>query len=335
MIQFIVMIVALILSVLSYKKVKQIQTQKGTSKALIILSSISVSFLVFVITIVIGASIFTDTPTKQAEEKKQNKIKVLSVSDFSYTMKGKQSVSISFGTSKTNYYEITIHRDKIKPNTKLIKNENSYIGSIDGEANINKKHYVFLIRDGLKSYIDFKIETLDYTNKQAIIIVSLKLYNPNNEDYIEIKNQKLNITGALFDNLVKQIHTQKIVNKDVKTIDIFDYLKDSPEYVFANFINAWALQDFKKMANYTQLSWKSREKNPSDLLKNQYDFKHIKSAKIVKIDGSGSNAYKITANIKYTTPFHKDKIENVFITGMVIKENGIWGVNPISTLREF
>jgi hypothetical protein len=29
-----------------------------------------------------------------------------------------------------------------------------------------------------------------------------------------------------------------------------------------------------------------------------------------------------------------DKIENIFITGMVIKENGIWGVNPISTLRE-
>jgi len=205
MIQLIVMIVALILSVLSYKKVKQIQAQKGTSKALVLLSSISMSFLVFVVTVVIGASIFTDTPTKQVEVKKQNKIKVLSVSDYSYTMKGKQAVSISFGTSKTNYYEITIHRDKINPNTKLIKNENSYIGSIDGEANINKKHYVFLIRDGLKSYIDFKIETLDYTNKQAIIIVSLKLYNPNDEDHIEIKNQKLNITGALFDNLVKKI----------------------------------------------------------------------------------------------------------------------------------
>jgi len=335
MIQLGIMIVALILSVLSYKKVKQIQTQKGTSKTLVLLSSLSVSFLVFVVTVIIGASIFTDTPITQVEVKKQNKIKVLSVSDYSLTMKGKQAVSISFGSSKINYYSITIHRDKIKPNTKLLKNENNYIGSIDSEANINKKHYVFLTRDGLKSYIDFKIEILDHTNKQAIIIVSLKLYNPNDENYIEIKNQKLNITGALFDNLVKQIHTQKVVNKDVKTIDIFDYLKDSPEYVFANFINAWALQDFKKMANYTQLSWKSREKNPVDLLKNQYDFKHIKSAKIVKVDGNGSNAYKITANIKYTTPFHKNKIENIFITGMVIKENGIWGVNPISTLREF
>lgn len=338
MTQLIVMVVALILSVLTYKKTTQIQANKGTSKALTILSSASASFLVFAAVIVIGASIFADTsktiPKQSSNVQKQNPLEILSVSDYSNTMKGKQSVSISFGTSQTNYYTLTIHRDKVKQGIELKKDKSNYIGSIDCEANFNKKWYVFLIRDNFKSYIDFKINSIDYKNKQATIIVSTKLYNPDDGSEIEIKNQKLSIKDTLFDNFTKQIKNKKTTPVNTELIDVFNYLKDSPQYVFASFINAWASQDFKKMVNYTQLRWKSREKDPINLLKNQYDFKHIKTAEITDVKPSGTAAYKITAHLTYTTPFN-DKTDDVHITGMVIKENGVWGVNPISTLREF
>jgi len=202
MIEFAILIVALVLSVFGFKKMKKIQTDKGTSKVLTLLASVSAAFIVFMVTMVIGFAAFVDTP---------------------------------------------------KPVKKEV------------------------------------VQTPTKTVKAPI--------------------------------------------KEVQLIDVFDYLKDSPQYVFASFINAWASQDFEKMAKYTQLRWKSREKEPVKYLKNNYDFKHLKTAEITDVKQSGTAAYKITAHLTYTTPFN-DKTDDVYITGMVIKENDTWGVNPISTLRE-
>lgn len=129
----------------------------------------------------------------------------------------------------------------------------------------------------------------------------------------------------------------KIVQKKVENINTLPnssiYQTISPEYAFANFINAWADKNYKEMADYTQLRWRYKEDKPAEWLKDIYDFKNLKGAKIIKSERSGTASYKITANIFYTNTLN-NKDYNVFVTGMVIQEENIWGVNPISTMSE-
>ena len=138
---------------------------------------------------------------------------------------------------------------------------------------------------------------------------------------------------AMAINVDKNLKKQNNTIKNIKLLDVKIYKKNSPEYVFANFLNSWAIQDFNSMSKYVQTSWREKEEDPILLLKSQYDFKHLESIKITNVE-PGAIAYRITANLTYKTPFKKN-LESVKITAMVIKENGIWGVNPVSTLREF
>lgn len=156
-----------------------------------------------------------------------------------------------------------------------------------------------------------------------IFIISLAIIAPTstpNLEQIEKKEEKI-------------IEQKEIIIKKQPLINISKFKSDSPEYAFANFINLWNNKDYQEMNKFTQLRWKDKETSPEVTLKNFYDLKELKSAKITKIENSGTAAYKITANIVYINTIN-DKEYNISITGMVIKEDNIWGVNPISTLAE-
>jgi hypothetical protein len=150
---------------------------------------------------------------------------------------------------------------------------------------------------------------------------------------IIIAPQTNNQQNSMKEEIINE-HKETIIIKKEPLINTSKIKSESAEYAFASFINSWNNKDYKEMNNFTQLRWKEKEKNPEEFLKNFYDLKNLQSAKIVKIEKSGTAAYKITANIVYTINLLEEKKINVFITGMIINEDNTWGVNPISTIKE-
>ena len=129
---------------------------------------------------------------------------------------------------------------------------------------------------------------------------------------------------------------QKEQNK-LKTIkpfiDIKKLIPNTPKYVIAGFITTWQYKDFKDMVKYTQSSWKDRQSSPIGDLKNSFEYKTLLGAKIENIEKRTDDFYVATIAIKYKNAFN-DKVVEVKITPTIIKENGKFGFNPISAIRE-
>lgn len=134
---------------------------------------------------------------------KQEEIKVLSVSDYSYTLKNEPAVSISYGKDNTNYIGITIHKKN------LIEGF-----SIDTEINSDDKKFVSATAqwdgktyfDNKNSYIKLEIISLNQSDKKATINIELKLNTVDEEPQIFKNKTQLSIENILFENLVKKIN---------------------------------------------------------------------------------------------------------------------------------
>lgn len=198
MVELIILIIAVVVAFLVFKQIKQAQIKKGTSKGLAYFSSGSIAALAFIVVLVAGATTFTDTGKIKSKD-----LKVISVSDYDFTMDDKQSVSIYIGESQSNYYNITINRDQVKQGLSLTKDKENYIKSIDATAAYEKNFYYFLIKDDFNSYLKFDIKKLDHDKKEAVISIKALLYNPDSKDEIKLAQQDFNIKGKLFDNFTK------------------------------------------------------------------------------------------------------------------------------------
>ncbi len=119
------------------------------------------------------------------------------------------------------------------------------------------------------------------------------------------------------------------------------YSADSPERAFAEYLNYWKQEDWDRMVEFTQKTWRSGRDDPVEDLRCYYDFKHLVGAEITKKTLVSVTCVDIEAKVYYcafsaTVPTEKK------ITARVIQESdpytpsstGDWGVNPISTLRE-
>ncbi|MBA7490112.1 hypothetical protein ES702_00646 [subsurface metagenome] len=117
------------------------------------------------------------------------------------------------------------------------------------------------------------------------------------------------------------------------------YSADSPERAFVEFLISWREKDWSRMAQFTQKTWNSKEKNPAEFLDVWYELKDLLGAEIIKKSTVSDVTVDITATVYYAVG---SKIETKKITARVIREvaaytpspKGEWGVNPISTLRE-
>ena len=95
------------------------------------------------------------------------------------------------------------------------------------------------------------------------------------------------------------------------------------------------------MLKSTQKTWRSKENNDSDLLKNWFYLKDLLTFKILKIDQISDSCVDILLGISYI--FGDSKIKETKIRARIICETepykpskeGEWGVNPIGMLREF
>lgn len=119
-----------------------------------------------------------------------------------------------------------------------------------------------------------------------------------------------------------------------------EFKQGTARYTLAEYVLAWKNQDWKKMTDYAQRTWLSNQQDPAGILEAWYDIKDLKGFEISNIEKSTDIMSDITFIVQYE--FITNKISKKQITAKIIKEtgpytpseNGEWGVNPSSALRE-
>ena len=142
------------------------------------------------------AALLTLSATAQAENIKLDK--VLSVSDYLYTMRDKPAVTIVLGGTEINFVRITMLRQDIKQGTKA-ESSNEIPFSISATWNSQ----MFMYENGykFKSTYSVEISKLDIKNKQAIIKLDFCLQNTTRTDYICTTGSDIIVSGKYFYNL--------------------------------------------------------------------------------------------------------------------------------------
>lgn len=147
------------------------------------------------------------------------------------------------------------------------------------------------------------------------------------------------MTGTWRENKFIEEDSKKLQVKQTKLIqtkpfiNMKDFNPDTPKYIIAGFITTWQYKEFKEMVQYTQKSWRDRENSPAGYLLNSFEYKTLIDANIEKIEKRTDDFYVATISIKYTNNFNNEETM-VRITPTIIKEDGKFGFNPISAIRE-
>lgn len=119
------------------------------------------------------------------------------------------------------------------------------------------------------------------------------------------------------------------------------YAVGSPERALVEYLLAWQSQDWERMAQFTQKTWKDGLSNPAEELMYMYDFKSLLGAELGEKEVvSEGTMVSIDARIFYSV--RPTEVTQVIIRPMIVREtvhyqpseSGDWGVNPISTLDE-
>ena len=129
--------------------------------------------------------------------------KVLSVSDYQYTMKGQQAVSVSFGKSETEFLTLTLLRKNIKQGYKHVATDSS-----DKELNITVtmpgNSYTLSLPEH-KTGVAVEIMAIDKNKKTALIKIKSRLIDAGSMKMLTMDEMQLLIDGENFTKLVMQI----------------------------------------------------------------------------------------------------------------------------------
>jgi len=221
-----------------------------------------------------------------------------------------------------------------KNTIKIVENLIKYSQTSNLRLQIYYDNFIEYVDNQKPSLLVKVQDSLDSYQSVKLLVVSNSFvlgekYNLGYDDYLNHWRTKSEIEA----DKTKREDEQKEAKKNKSFIDSNKYRENSAEYALAKFITAWQYRDFKDMAKYTQTSWRERESSPHGDLANSYDFKYLTSAKLGESKCKRSLC-NVSISIAYKNSFN-DKIETHTIKPNVIKENGKWGVNPISALREY
>jgi hypothetical protein len=192
---------------------------------------------------------------------------------------------------------------------------------------------------------------LDYVdNKKPTLVVKIK---ENIQYYQASKMQTITQAFSIgekyklaYDEMTETWREKKFIEEDKKElqleqsklqkiqpfINISQYKENTPKYIIAGLITTWQYKDFKEMVKYTQQSWRDKQNSPVGDLKNIFELRTLQDATIKNIEKRTDDFYVATIEIKYTDILNK--VITTKISPTIIKENGKFGFNPISALRE-
>jgi len=178
------------------------------------------------------------------------------------------------------------------------------------------------------------------------------LFTPRNQ-----ADPVLELVGENGENLAGDLVDENIDFKTIKLIEkrdlqlsitlpsytfqqLSEFQQGTPEHALAEYVSAWKDQDWGRMASLTQKTWQSNQNDPIGTLGDWYDFKDLKGFEISNINTVSNTMTDITFIVQYEAI--TNEISKKEITARVIKEidpytpseQGQWGVNPISILKE-
>lgn len=158
-----------------------------------------------------------------------------------------------------------------------------------------------------------------------------------------------NLEGELVDD-TGTFKTMKLVEKKDLQLTISppsytfqqpsEFSQGSAERTLADYVLAWKNQNWNEMASFAQKTWLSTEADPAGLLEAWYNFKTLKGFEITNVQKVSNVTYDITFVVQYEAV--TNQISKKQITARVVKETaaytpseqGQWGVNPTSAIRE-
>ena len=123
------------------------------------------------------------------------------------------------------------------------------------------------------------------------------------------------------------------------------YGENTPERTIANYLWSWKHGRWDEMVEFTQKSWRSKDRNPAQFLRLQYDFKQLVWAKIGNSENSCPPLFgqgtcvdiDVTLSYKIGSRSKVVKIRPRLVREIAPYQpsnKGTWGVNPISAIRE-
>ena len=127
---------------------------------------------------------------------------------------------------------------------------------------------------------------------------------------------------------------------------------NTPEHALVAYLSAWQSQDWHGMEQATNISWRRLQPIPIIPLRNWYADKRLKSIEIVTVDpnpdaipivkeAATDITFKGTyiLNGKRHTKLFRARVllenEQAALVDKTSDQLGKWGVNPLSTLREW
>lgn len=134
-----------------------------------------------------------------SEAKPEFSVNQINVSDYAYTMNEQPAVSVTIIHDDYNYCSITFLRSNVEQGFSAFLEQKS-TGQLSSICNVNGNNFVQSSKHPTKAILS--IDKLDELNQIATIKTSLKLVNNKTyDDYFELNEIELNITGEQFTNL--------------------------------------------------------------------------------------------------------------------------------------
>jgi len=134
----------------------------------------------------------------------------------------------------------------------------------------------------------------------------------------------------------------------LKGLDPKDCVGDTPESALTLWLDAWASRNFRQMSELSQMTWRETTPKPVKLLKAWFGFKTPLEASIGPVRAARARSLAVlredvAKDVGVTLTYRRgEEVFHVILRVRLIREvgvrkpspDGIWGVNPLSALRE-
>ena len=137
------------------------------------------------------------TNTQKQTEAKKSVNKVLSVTDFEYTLNDRPAVSVTVGADDHNYFGITFYRENVRAGYSVAESGHD-LQEISMDGTWDKVLYVQSSKHPTR--LNFSIVSI--TPEEAVIEVSAKLVNPSPERYFDLPKTRFSIQGEQLKHLL-------------------------------------------------------------------------------------------------------------------------------------
>lgn len=269
-----------------------------------------------------------ETPSPTAKRKQPKKFSKLEITEVVYKDKKVKVIGL---TDLPDGSELYVQFDVAgRPETA------TYIG-VDTEVKVNNGKFIAMLKPPNRPEFakgPYVVEVMFTPRNQPASVT--KLVGKNGEF---LKGDKVQESYGFK---IMETHKKVDLNLEIAFYPMVtpkSYPPDSPERALAEFLVSWQRKDWNRMIRFTQKTWCSVQKNPAETLNAWYGFKDLLGAEI-KDKSIVSNVFvDIKATFYYAIG---SEVQKKTITATLVREvapytpspQGVWGVNPTSTLKE-